>query len=59
MTIWNRWGEEVFRSTSPQQGWDGNYKGTQAITGVYAYVIKYKDPEGESKVFSGNVTLTR
>jgi gliding motility-associated-like protein len=59
MTVWNRWGEEVFRSTSPQQGWDGNYKGVQALTGVYAYVIKYKDPEGENKVYSGNVTLTR
>jgi len=59
MTIWSRWGEEVFRSTSPEQGWDGNYKGAPAITGVYAYVIKYKNEKGESKVFTGNVTLTR
>jgi gliding motility-associated-like protein len=59
MTIWNRWGQEVFRSVSPQSGWDGYYKGQQAITGVYAYVITYKNVFGESKLLKGNVTLTR
>ncbi len=59
LTIWSRWGEEVFRSTSAEQGWDGNYKGTQAITGVYAYMVKYKNTYGENKVYTGNVTLTR
>lgn len=59
MTIWSRWGEEVFRSTSPQTGWDGTYKGGPAITGVYAYVIKYKTVDGENKIQKGNVTLTR
>ena len=43
MTIWNRWGQEVFRSTDPLVGWDGNYKGAQALTGVYAYWISYKN----------------
>lgn len=59
MTVWNRWGQEVFRSTDPLTGWDGNFKGTQALTGVYAYVITYKNVFGESKVVKGNVTLTR
>jgi gliding motility-associated-like protein len=59
MTIWNRWGQEVFRSVSPQTGWDGNYRGQQAITGVYAYIITYRNVFGESKLLKGNVTLTR
>jgi gliding motility-associated-like protein len=59
MTIWSRWGEEMFRSVSPNDGWDGNYKGQQAITGVYAYVISYKNIYGESKLLKGNVTLVR
>jgi len=60
MTIWNRWGQEVFRSTDPKgNGWDGNFNGEKAPTGVYAYVITYKDTNGEAKVAKGNVTLTR
>ncbi len=59
MTIWNRWGQEVFRSVDVYSGWDGNYKGSQAHTGVYAYVITYKNIYNEAKVVKGNVTLTR
>jgi gliding motility-associated-like protein len=57
--IWSRWGEEVFRTTNPDTGWDGNYKGQQAVTGVYAYVISYKNIYGETKFLKGNITLTR
>ncbi|MCW3077252.1 MAG: hypothetical protein JWO32_1861 [Bacteroidetes bacterium] len=57
--IWNRWGQEVFRSTDPTHGWDGNYEGKQAQTGVYAYVISYKNVYNESKIKKGNVTLVR
>ncbi|MDO9001613.1 MAG: gliding motility-associated C-terminal domain-containing protein [Bacteroidota bacterium] len=57
--IWNRWGQEVFRSTDPTQGWDGYFKGQQAITGVYAYLITYKNIFNESKLLKGNVTLVR
>jgi gliding motility-associated-like protein len=59
MTIWNRWGQEVFRSVDPHVGWDGYFKGQAAITGVYAYIIKYRNVYGESKLVKGNVTLTR
>lgn len=59
ISIFNRWGQEVFRATDPAEGWDGNYKGGQALTGVYAYVITYKSTTGEAKVVKGNVTLTR
>jgi len=60
MRVFNRWGEEVFRSTDPTtMGWDGMYKGQSAVTGVYAYVITYKNIYGEYKLAKGNVTLTR
>lgn len=59
ITIWNRWGQEVFRSLAPEDGWNGDYKGQQAVTGVYAFIIKYKNIYGESKMHKGNVTLTR
>jgi gliding motility-associated-like protein len=59
MQVWNRWGEEVFRSNTYTQGWDGTHKGVPAQTGVYAWMLKYKNVENESKVLKGNVTLIR
>jgi gliding motility-associated-like protein len=57
--IWNRWGQLVFSSSDPTKGWDGNYQGSSAQTGVYAYLIKYTVSDGEDKVLKGNVTLIR
>lgn len=57
--IYNRWGQEVFRSTDPSMGWDGTFDGQQSITGVYAWVITYKNVFNESKIAKGNVTLVR
>lgn len=59
--IWNRWGQQVFSSSDVNKGWDGNYQGTQAQTGVYAYLIKYTttDVDAGEKVLKGNVTLIR
>jgi gliding motility-associated-like protein len=57
--VWNRWGQEVFRSTDPAQGWDGNYNGQPSMTGVYAYLITYKNIFNEAKILKGNVTLVR
>jgi gliding motility-associated-like protein len=59
MQVWNRWGQEVFRSTEFQTGWDGTFNGDRLQTGVYAYMLKYKNVENESKIVKGNVTLIR
>ncbi|MGZ3883676.1 MAG: CotH kinase family protein, partial [Bacteroidia bacterium] len=57
--IWNRWGQQVFRSTDASAGWDGYYNGSQAQTGVYAYTIRYKNVLDANKLIKGNVTLVR
>lgn len=57
--IWNRWGQLVFSSTDITKGWDGNYNGSPAQTGVYAYFIKYVDANGDEKTSKGNITLLR
>lgn len=59
LRVWNRWGEEVFRSGEWNYGWDGNHKGQMAQTGVYAYLLTYKNVSGDSKIIKGNVTLIR
>jgi gliding motility-associated-like protein len=41
MTIFDRWGQEVFRTTDMDQLWDGTAQGSNVpVTGVYVY--KYK-----------------
>jgi gliding motility-associated-like protein len=57
--IFNRWGEKVFESNDPHQGWDGMFKGKQAETGVYVYLVEARLENGMTVKRSGNVTLVR
>jgi gliding motility-associated-like protein len=58
--VYDRWGELMYDTTDPTQGWDGMYKGKQADPGVFGYYIKAKCSEGSTEIFKkGNVTLIR
>ena len=39
LVIFNRFGQELFRSTEAQEGWDGTYKGKVVADGDYLYVL--------------------
>lgn len=56
--IINRWGEAVFSTTDPTQGWDGQYKGQKAEVGTYFYIIKYTY-QGEEEMLKGDLMLVR
>lgn len=56
MTIYNRFGNEVFTSIGYNIPWDGRYKGKEVPVGVYYYII---DTKVEGKKFTGSVTLIR
>lgn len=58
--VYNRWGELVFETSDPLDGWDGVYKDTQQPMGVYVWNCQYQ-LSGQSKTNSakGNVTLLR
>ena len=61
-SIFNRWGELVFKTESlegMEKCWDGQFKGKDAITGVYAYKLYVMLNNGDVIEKSGNVTLTR
>jgi hypothetical protein len=49
----------VYSSSDSSKGWDGNFQGTPAQTGVYAYLLKYTNYAGEEKIKKGNITLIR
>lgn len=56
--IFDRWGEVVFETTNPDQGWDGQIKGGKPIAGVYVWKLNFR-PESTSDKLDrfGTVTI--
>lgn len=42
MKIYNRWGQEIFTSTSLTKGWDGKMNNSKAPPGLYIWTVSYK-----------------
>lgn len=59
LTIYNRWGQKVFESFSKEKRWDGRFDGKDAPADVYAYIIRVRFANGETKEQKGDVTLLR
>jgi gliding motility-associated-like protein len=58
-SIYNRWGERVFESTSASTCWDGMFREKPAQTGVYVYKLKAVLIDGTEVLESGNINLVR
>jgi gliding motility-associated-like protein len=56
VTIFNRYGQEIFNSTGYSQPWDGTYNGSPLPVGTYYYVIDLKNNTAKK---SGWVFLAR
>lgn len=59
MVVFSRWGQKIFDTTNPLQGWDGNLNGINQPVGAYVWMIDYVDITGKSKKISGSVMLIR
>ncbi len=61
MTIWNRWGEMIFETSDPNEGWNGRKfnSGAESPNGVYVVVVTFKGPRGEPFEFKTFTTLIR
>ncbi len=62
MSIYNRWGQMIYETTDINKGWDGTYKGSPCMLGVYVYRIVYEEfgqQPMESKVVEGTVMLVK
>ena len=58
-SIYNRWGEIVFSGISPEDGWDGTWKGDPQDVGTYVYHFAGTDPNGVRIERHGTLTLVR
>jgi gliding motility-associated-like protein len=60
LSVFNRWGQEVFFTTSPHSGWDGTFKGDPESMGVFVYYFTGTNTEtGKVIEKKGNVFLIR
>ena len=61
MTIWNRWGELIFETTDPNQGWNGRKNGVGDVVqnGVYLVRAEYTTPRGERRRLKTFATVLR
>ncbi len=59
LTIYNRWGEEVFRTNDQNRCWDGYFRGVIAPQGVYAYKFVSTESNGKMTILSGNISIVR
>jgi gliding motility-associated-like protein len=58
-SIFDRWGEKIFETQSPDQGWDGTYKDQQCKQDIYVWKMTVSSKNGQNKELQGNVTLHR
>lgn len=65
MTIWNRWGEQIYMTENLQDGWNGkknngvDASGDDAPQGVYLCIVNYITPRGQPHEIRTYVTLIR
>ena len=59
LCIWNRWGQEIYRSADLPGGWDGSWQGTPAPSGTYVWMVQGVDYTGRRFSRKGTVTLIR
>ncbi len=59
MSIYNRWGQQVFYSKDIKEGWDGTYNGVPQNMDTYAYLVKLKNYDGTERTEKGYITLIR
>jgi len=59
MTIFNRWGQQLFETTDITEGWDGKINGRFLTAGLYVYLLTYKSLEGKEYIKRGTVFLSR
>ncbi|MGJ8661301.1 MAG: gliding motility-associated C-terminal domain-containing protein, partial [Bacteroidota bacterium] len=60
MSIFDRWGQLLFKSQDLSVGWDGTHNQKIAEAGIYTWIIKFKDEKtDEKKVFTGHVYLLK
>ncbi|MFO7790266.1 MAG: gliding motility-associated C-terminal domain-containing protein [Bacteroidales bacterium] len=55
--VFDRWGNEIFRTEDPQEAWDGSTTDRMAPPGKYVFYLRYLDHQDKEYVKSGAFLL--
>jgi hypothetical protein len=64
LAIFDRWGELVFETrdiftNQPEAGWDGRFRGKDALPGVYVFLAEVETVPGQVVRVKGDVTVVK
>lgn len=59
LSIYNRWGEEIFSSRDPENGWNGKTNGMDAPAGTYLYRVYAVGKDSKRYYLNGEIKLIR
>ncbi len=59
LSIFDRWGEEIFHTKDPEEGWNGKYNGKICNEGIYVYKFKIVDLYNKEYMYVGTVLLLK
>jgi gliding motility-associated-like protein len=59
ISVFNRWGELVYETTTIEEGWKGFYLNEKAKSDVYVWRMKYIDKYEKERIAEGKVNLLR
>ncbi|MGD1847098.1 MAG: gliding motility-associated C-terminal domain-containing protein [Salibacteraceae bacterium] len=62
LTVFNRWGQQLFKSENPEESWDGTYKGNDVQIGTYVILLRFRfeeQPEEEQQEIKQALTIIR
>ena len=59
ISIFNRWGQLIYRTSNLDEAWDGTFRGSPVQEGVYVFVIRGTGVDGTPVTRQGTVTLFR
>jgi gliding motility-associated-like protein len=57
LKVYNRFGEQMFSTTNPLDGWNGYHKGIRADAGTYVWQLSYINPWNNQKVFESGTSI--
>lgn len=57
--IYNKWGQRIFETHDPNEGWNGSWNGKPLQQGAYVFHVSFVSSSGQSYVKNGSITLIR
>jgi gliding motility-associated-like protein len=59
LSIYNRWGQQIFETADPGQGWNGMVKNGEQESGTYIWICTYQFSTQEKTIRKGSFLLLR